>query len=657
MVDTMQAEMKVKSTRPTIRQSKRHRHAMVLGSLFVSSVAHCDGFSISPKPKRRQHQRRVDDLLPLNARQQHHYTDTFGSSESTMNRREALAAGFLSAALTTTCLPRIAKASTDSCGLESIVLGDGKWTTTSTRRRLPSSFPLDKSIVPHIFSTYAARFLFRYDDGVSSWWKDIVKSCSLLSEERRCFRLEEYFGQLARSFQISIQASLREAPSLRDGYEDLIMCFLEHYGNDKEARRQIGLLFALLPQDHQPVKHLSQISAGPPSFDLPSKSPDTDNSFAPPTAMQTDYTALLPPIYRCVRVRGTDGFTIYPTISLDQLDLEEEPGQIAVVTAFGPLAAHPLQRELPQLNSFTYALFGISGAAGCALTHTVVIPLDVVKTRMQTDQALTVNGGSMLNCAASIIETEGLSGLLMGSQATIIGYIWYGLSVYPSYTFIKRWICQSLLSPELVMVHDNNIALLAGALSAVIASLGLAPMEAARIRAVADPDMYRPKGLLGTLQVIATEDNKMGWKTLYAGLPSLLTRQVLFGSIKFLAFERACESIFHVFPGLHDQMWTSFMVSLVAGGLSGCLSSVVSHPADAVLTFVAQNSNVGVLEGSRIMVEKDGIGSLFRGLGSRCVWAGSIIAGQFLLYDVFRTYFGVNGNDLAQVFEIVISRS
>jgi solute carrier family 25 phosphate transporter 3 len=55
------------------------------------------------------------------------------------------------------------------------------------------------------------------------------------------------------------------------------------------------------------------------------------------------------------------------------------------------------------------------------------------------------------------------------------------------------------------------------------------------------------------------------------------------------------------------------------------------------------------------MVEKEGYGSLFRGLGSRCVWAGSIIAGQFLLYDVFRTQFGVNGDDLSQVFEVVIA--
>jgi solute carrier family 25 (mitochondrial phosphate transporter), member 3 len=87
----------------------------------------------------------------------------------------------------------------------------------------------------------------------------------------------------------------------------------------------------------------------------------------------------------------------------------------------------------------------------------------------------------------------------------------------------------------------------------------------------------------------------------------------------------------------------------------GALSSVVSQPADAVPTYVAameKSTGMGVLEGSRLMMEEGGVSSLFRGLGSRCLWAAAIIAGQFLLYDVFRNYFGVNSEDLSQVFRI-----
>ena len=75
----------------------------------------------------------------------------------------------------------------------------------------------------------------------------------------------------------------------------------------------------------------------------------------------------------------------------------------------------------------------------------------------------------------------------------------------------------------------NLISLIAGAAAAVVASIGLTPIEAARIRTVAEPSVYRDLGLVGTLQSMAGEDERLGWKTLYAGFPSLVTRQVLFG--------------------------------------------------------------------------------------------------------------------------------
>jgi len=66
------------------------------------------------------------------------------------------------------------------------------------------------------------------------------------------------------------------------------------------------------------------------------------------------------------------------------------------------------------------------------------------------------------------------------------------------------------------------------------------------------------------------------------------------------------------------------------------------------------SAGLGIAEGLFTMVKNEGPGALFRGLGSRCIWAGSIIAGQFLLYDVLRTFFGVNSDDLSQVYQILL---
>ena len=196
-------------------------------------------------------------------------------------------------------------------------------------------------------------------------------------------------------------------------------------------------------------------------------------------------------------------------------------------------------------------------------------------------------------------------------------------------------------------------------MASVVASLGLTPTEACRIRAVAQPEIYREKGLLGTLNVIGSEDTELGWRNLYAGLPSLMARQVIFGSVKFLCFERVSDAIFSVWPELRDVTYTALGVTLVAGGISGALSSVVSQPADSILTYVAKQSagGLGILDGAKMMVKNEGLESLFRGVGSRSVWAGCIIAGQFLLYDVFRAFFGISGDNLNQVLEVVLPRN
>ena len=60
---------------------------------------------------------------------------------------------------------------------------------------------------------------------------------------------------------------------------------------------------------------------------------------------------------------------------------------------------------------------------------------DVVKTKLQTNPNQYKN---LIDGVVSISKEEnGMKTFLLGSQATIVGYFWYGLSVYPTYSFSK----------------------------------------------------------------------------------------------------------------------------------------------------------------------------------------------------------------------------
>ena len=641
------------------------------------------------------------------------------------SRREALST-IAGAAVASSMLLGTGSLSANAAGLEDLDLGRA---TFADRKGGAALFaPPAARFVPPTFAVYAARFLLRYDSGASAWWQDeVLARYSLLPEEEMERRTSDTFGRFARSVYISLEAyvqgdrdnfdvdpkgeedegggsSFRRSRksgvsvSVQDRYSIVARTFSERYGGGRGggvasggnseatagadgADLQIAVLFAMLPPQYQPTLVMASLLGGVAA------TADTGQAGKPfllprgmggkrrygnmdlPESVKTDYATLLPSIYGAIpTVESTDpgspiAYTISPPLNL--MSSTVGPGGAAgVSTPFGPLASNPLTRD-KVAGPATYGLFGLSGAAGCALTHTIVVPLDVVKTRLQTDPE---RYDGILDGASTIAREEGPAALFLGLQPTVAGYFWYGVSVYPSYSFFKYALSTWIFAPEVAVANAVAISVLAGAMSAVLASLGLTPLEAARIRTVAEPETYVPLGLSGTLAAISSEDDdspfndgllrSFGLATLYAGLPSLMARQVLFGSVKFLSYERFGDAIYSIWPFLKDGSTTALLVSLVAGGLAGSLSSVVSQPADSVLTYVSKQPvgeggrRMGVLEGSQIMLSEGGVPALFRGLGSRCLWASSIIAGQFFLYDIFRGAFQVTPDDLTQVFTI-----
>jgi len=584
--------------------------------------------------------------------------DTIVGRKLNINRRDALLAGAAGLVL---LVPTASTAFIDSVDgitkkpsstLEDLNLGVGKWTEQKELKVKGES--MQRLTIPPAFATYATRLLIKYDEGAASWWKERLDAYSLLATDDMQNKLGDDFGTFARSVQMALEDYVGQTETdgtgpnpIQDKFSELANIFINSYGKNDNILRQIGILFTMLPREYQPVKVLTKLASIPPPSNISAGEQNESASSA------DQLTKLLPSEYRCQFDTLANSFTITPAVNVI---VDDESGENAIATMFGPLSSTPLKRQRPNLSLAIYSLFGISGAAGCALTHTLVIPFDVVKTRLQTSPDRYSN---IVDGAVTIAKTEGMRAFSLGGEATLAGYCWYGLTVYPSYAFFKYFLEHSVVGSAYAMAHGSTLALTAGALAAVIASIGLTPMEACRIRTVAEPETYRDIGLLGTMGVISNENPLLGWKGLYAGFPSLLARQVSFGSVKFLAFERACDAIYVTFPNLRGVTYAALGVSLAGGAFSGALSSVVSQPADSILTYVSKNSregsDAGIIESAKLMVKNEGASSLFRGLGSRCLWASCIISGQFALYDIFRSFFGINSEDLVQVFQVLIN--
>ena len=308
--------------------------------------------------------------------------------------------------------------------LEDLKFGEGKWAKMG--RSGSSRVDTQEMVVPASFSTYMARFLINYDQGVSAWWINAQSSGALLSDEQQKSRLGRAFGGLSSTIQVAMNTFIQQKSDVRDAYDQMFNLLIEKYNSTDGALRQIILLGAMLPADQQPVRILHQLVKSLP--DTEAKIPRSSEGSV--DSLQTEFASLLPESYT---YRLTDGgfYTLEPAISLFEVGFNEEFGQTAIATSFGPLSSTLLTRELPRFSFNTYALFGFSGATGCALTHSIVIPLDVVKTKAQTDPE---EFSDILKGATKVVEKEGIQGLLTGAQATLAGYFWYGLSVSASTT-------------------------------------------------------------------------------------------------------------------------------------------------------------------------------------------------------------------------------
>ena len=112
-----------------------------------------------------------------------------------------------------------------------------------------------------------------------------------------------------------------------------------------------------------------------------------------------------------------------------------------------------------------------------------MIPLDVVKTKMQAEPDRYSEG--LVEGAFAVTKEEGFLTLLAGWEPTLLGYLWYGVTVYPGYEFFKRLYLSLVPAEELRVL----LVLLAGATATVFACFGVCPAEACRIRMVTDPAM------------------------------------------------------------------------------------------------------------------------------------------------------------------------
>ncbi|KAF3859435.1 hypothetical protein F7725_021834 [Dissostichus mawsoni] len=216
-----------------------------------------------------------------------------------------------------------------------------------------------------------------------------------------------------------------------------------------------------------------------------------------------------------------------------------------------------------------YALCGFGGILSCGLTHTAMVPLDLVKCRLQVDpeKFKSIGNGFRLT-----VREDGVRGLAKGWAPTFIGYSMQGLCKFGFYEVFK----------ENTYLWRTSLYLAASASAEFFADIALAPMEAVKVRIQTKP------GYANTLRECVPK--------MYAeegGVVPLWMRQIPYTMMKFSCFERTVELLYkHAVPKPRSECTKSeqLVVTFVAGYIAGVFCAIVSHPADSVVSVLNKES-------------------------------------------------------------------
>lgn len=140
-----------------------------------------------------------------------------------------------------------------------------------------------------------------------------------------------------------------------------------------------------------------------------------------------------------------------------------------------------------------------------------------VKTRIQLDPATYNNG--MIGGFRKVISSEGAGALLTGVGPTFAGYFLQGAFKFGGYEFFKQQSI-NLLGYENASNYRTGVYLASSAAAEFFADIALCPLEATRIRLVAEPT-YASGLVSGFGKILKSE----GVGAFYAGFGPILFKQ------------------------------------------------------------------------------------------------------------------------------------
>ncbi|XP_039124898.1 protein MITOFERRINLIKE 1, chloroplastic [Dioscorea cayenensis subsp. rotundata] len=280
----------------------------------------------------------------------------------------------------------------------------------------------------------------------------------------------------------------------------------------------------------------------------------------------------------------------------------------------------PILKDLP---SFERALIGAAaGAIAGAFTYVCLLPIDAVKTKLQTKGAANLYSNA-LDAAIYTLRTEGPLGFYRGVSAVLVGSA-TSSAIYFGTCELGKSVLGRLSSFPRILIPPT-----AGVMGNIVSSAIMVPKELITQR--------MQTGARGrSWEVLLRIIKKDGFLGLYAGYSATLLRNIPAGVLSYSSFEYLKAFVLSQTGQSHLEP----AQSVCCGALAGAISASLTTPLDVVKTRLmtqahGETGNKISVVVRQIMTEEGWIG-FGRGIGPRVLHSACFAALGYCAFETAR---------------------
>ena len=222
---------------------------------------------------------------------------------------------------------------------------------------------------------------------------------------------------------------------------------------------------------------------------------------------------------------------------------------------------------LPSTAPLHYQL--LAGAFAGIMEHSVLFPIDAIKTRIQSSATSRIYSGNNLLSQISRISTmEGSLALWKGVQSVILG----AGPAHAVYFATYEWTKKKLISPEDIQTIQPLKTAASGAAATIAADALMNPFDTIkqRIQLQIDSSVWHI-----TKSILKNE----GIFGFYVSYPTTLSMNIPFAAFNFMLYDTTTKL-------LNPSNTYNPFIHCISGGISGAVGAALTTPLDCIKTVL-----------------------------------------------------------------------